>query len=154
MKHARGYTWATVFGVAGTLHFARPKPFDRLVPESLPGSQRFYTHASGVAELALAAVIAGCTALDAAQTRSAGAAELAGERRQGADGGVPPTSTAASLLQDWVAPATAGFLLAVWPGNMKMAWDWRRKAWGKRSVAFARVPLQVPMVLSAAKLGR
>ena len=154
MKHARGAVWATVFGVAGVLHFAQPKPFDGLVPEGLPGSPRFYTYASGVAELALSAVIAGCTAVDAAQTKSEGAAELAGERRQGADGGDPPTSIAASLLQDWVAPATAGFLLAVWPGNIKMAWDWRRKPWGKRSVAFARVPLQVPMVLSAAKLGR
>ena len=154
MKHARGAVWATVFGVAGVLHFAQPKPFDGLVPEGLPGSPRFYTNASGVAELVLSAVIAGCTAVDAVQTRSAGSAELAGELRRDASGGVPPTSTAASLLQDWVAPATAGFLLAVWPGNMKMAWDWRRRPLKQRAIAFARVPLQVPMVLSAAKLGR
>jgi uncharacterized membrane protein len=35
----------------GTLHFVAPKPFDAIVPAELPGSQRFYTHVSGVAEL-------------------------------------------------------------------------------------------------------
>ncbi|OBK74356.1 hypothetical protein [Mycobacterium sp. 1274761.0] len=35
----------------GVLHFAAPKPFDSIVPVELPGSPRFYTHASGVAEM-------------------------------------------------------------------------------------------------------
>jgi uncharacterized membrane protein len=35
----------------GVLHFAAPKPFDSIVPAELPGGARFYTHASGVAEM-------------------------------------------------------------------------------------------------------
>src|SRR5690242_3037660 len=35
----------------GTLHFVAPKPFDGIIPAELPGSARFYTYASGVAEL-------------------------------------------------------------------------------------------------------
>jgi uncharacterized membrane protein len=41
----------------GVLHFAAPKPFDTIVPAELPGSPRFYTHASGVAELAAGALL-------------------------------------------------------------------------------------------------
>lgn len=35
----------------GLLHFAAPKPFDSIVPAELPGDARYYTHASGVAEM-------------------------------------------------------------------------------------------------------
>jgi hypothetical protein len=35
----------------GTAHFVAPKPFDDIVPAELPGSARFYTYASGAAEL-------------------------------------------------------------------------------------------------------
>ena len=35
----------------GALHFVAPKPFDTIVPAELPGSQRSYTLASGVAEV-------------------------------------------------------------------------------------------------------
>lgn len=41
----------------GVLHFAVPKPFDSIIPEELPGSARFYTHASGVAELGAGALL-------------------------------------------------------------------------------------------------
>ena len=41
----------------GTLHFLAPKPFDSIIPEELPGSARFYTHASGVAELGTGALL-------------------------------------------------------------------------------------------------
>lgn len=34
-----------------------PKPYDTIVPAELPGSQRFYTYASGVAELASGALL-------------------------------------------------------------------------------------------------
>lgn len=47
---------AMLFGV-GTLHFVAPKPFDDIVPAELPGSARFYTYASGVAELAVGALL-------------------------------------------------------------------------------------------------
>jgi uncharacterized membrane protein len=36
----------------GALHFVAPKPFDTIVPAELPGTPRFYTYASGVAEVA------------------------------------------------------------------------------------------------------
>lgn len=41
----------------GLLHFVAPKPFDTIVPAELPGSARFYTHASGVAEAAVGALL-------------------------------------------------------------------------------------------------
>lgn len=41
----------------GVLHFVAPKPFDDIVPVKLPGSQRFYTYASGVAELGTGALL-------------------------------------------------------------------------------------------------
>ena len=42
----------------GVLHFAVPRPFDRIVPGGLPGSPRTWTYLSGVAELAVAAAVA------------------------------------------------------------------------------------------------
>jgi uncharacterized membrane protein len=40
------------------LHFVSPKPFDSIVPRSLPGSARTWTYLSGAAELAVAAAVA------------------------------------------------------------------------------------------------
>jgi uncharacterized membrane protein len=42
---------------SGVAHFLIPKPYDTIVPAELPGSQRFYTYASGVAELASGALL-------------------------------------------------------------------------------------------------
>lgn len=47
-----------LFAGAGVLHFAKPEPFDGIVPDALPGSARTYTYVSGVAELAAAALLA------------------------------------------------------------------------------------------------
>lgn len=47
-----------LFGVAGVLHFRRPEHFDRIVPRALPGDARTYTVSSGVAELAVAGLLA------------------------------------------------------------------------------------------------
>jgi uncharacterized membrane protein len=41
----------------GVLHFAVPKPFERIVPHLL-GNQRFWVYASGVAELACGGLLA------------------------------------------------------------------------------------------------
>ncbi len=49
---------SALLATSGTLHFAKPKPFDALVPSALPGTARFWTHASGVAELGLACLLA------------------------------------------------------------------------------------------------
>lgn len=47
---------AMLLGV-GTLHFVAPKPFDTIVPAELPGNARFYTYASGVAEVCVGAAL-------------------------------------------------------------------------------------------------
>jgi uncharacterized membrane protein len=41
----------------GIGHFAAPKPFDTIVPAELPGSPRFYTLASGVAEVGVGGLL-------------------------------------------------------------------------------------------------
>lgn len=41
----------------GVVHFVAPKPFDDIVPAELPGDARFYTYASGVAELGTGALL-------------------------------------------------------------------------------------------------
>jgi uncharacterized membrane protein len=53
----RAYRMAGLLGVMGVLHFVAPKPFDTIVPTELPGTPRFYTYASGVAELGTAALL-------------------------------------------------------------------------------------------------
>lgn len=60
------------------------------------------------------------------------------------------------------APRTRGaggllaalLFVAVFPANLKMAWDWRKQSPGRRAVAYARVPLQVPLVLWALRVAR
>ena len=59
---SRGRRTAGLLGVllggAGTLHMIRPEPFDAIVPTALLGPARGYTCASGVAELAVAGLLA------------------------------------------------------------------------------------------------
>jgi uncharacterized membrane protein len=61
---ARMGAWLVGMGV---LHFVAPKPFDTIIPEELPGTPRFYTLASGVAEVGVGALLL------APQTRRVGA---------------------------------------------------------------------------------
>lgn len=103
---------------AGVLHFVRPKPFDSLIPEQLPGSARAWTYGSGVAELATAALIA------VPKTRRLG-------------------GRVASLL-----------FVGVFPGNVKMAWDWRNRSWQWQSVSIARLPLQADLIRRAESVRR
>jgi uncharacterized membrane protein len=49
---------AALLGASGVLHFARPRPYDAIVPRSLPGTPRTWTYVSGAAELAVAAAVA------------------------------------------------------------------------------------------------
>lgn len=49
---------AGLLAVAGVLHFVAPEGFDSIVPHILPGSGRFWTSVSGVAELCLAVGVA------------------------------------------------------------------------------------------------
>ncbi|MFC4910335.1 MauE/DoxX family redox-associated membrane protein [Actinomadura gamaensis] len=52
---------------AGTMHLLAPRPFDAIVPRSLPGPARAWTYASGVAEIACGVAVA------VPRTRRAGA---------------------------------------------------------------------------------
>jgi len=52
------FALAGLLATAGVTHFATPRQYDAIVPRSLPGSPRFWTYASGAAELATAAAIA------------------------------------------------------------------------------------------------
>ncbi|MBM7439402.1 DoxX family protein [Streptomyces sp. HB132] len=45
---------AGLLATAGVAHFVAPKPFDALVPRSLPGGPRAWTRASAAVELTLA----------------------------------------------------------------------------------------------------
>src|SRR5882757_2230702 len=55
MKGSKSTTGlAALFAVSGVLHFARPEPFERIVPHQLPAKKKL-VYASGAAELACAA---------------------------------------------------------------------------------------------------
>ena len=101
---------AATLTTTGVLHLVAPAPFDRIVPRSLPGTPRFWTLASGIAELGVAAAVA------APRTRRLGAA------------------------------AAAVLFVAVFPANVKMARDWSDRPLPVRAVAWARLPLQLPLI--------
>lgn len=50
------------------------------------------------------------------------------------------------------ATAAVGLFLAVFPANVQMAWDWRRRPWAHRTVALGRLPLQYPMITHALRV--
>ena len=52
------------------------------------------------------------------------------------------------------ALASAGLFAAVFPANVKMAIDWRTRPAPLRTVAYARLPLQIPLFLWALKVAR
>ncbi|MGO9511394.1 MAG: hypothetical protein ACLPXZ_30180 [Mycobacterium sp.] len=108
---------AMLLGV-GTVHFLAPKPFDDIIPAELPGSPRFYTYASGVAELAVGAGLL-----------------------------VPRT-------RRFAASSAALLFIAVFPGNLNMVRLWWDKPWPMRIAALARLPLQIPMITAALRVGR
>jgi uncharacterized membrane protein len=120
-RTARTVRWATLAGgliTMGTLHGVVPSPFDALVPRWIPGPARFWTYASGVAELAVG------TAVAVPATRRLGAA------------------------------AAVGLFAAVYPANVQMAADWRRKPWPYQAAALGRLPLQYPMITHALRVRR
>lgn len=60
---------------------------------------------------------------------------------------VPATRRVGGLL-------AAGLLTAVFPANVKMAYDWRDRPAPLRNAALARLPLQAPLVLWALSVSR
>lgn len=102
----------------GVTHFAAPKPFDWIVPAELPGPPRFYTYASGAAELTIGGMLL-----------------------------VPRTRRLGAL-------SAAALFVAVLPANANMVRLWWDKPWPMKAAVIARLPLQIPMVLSALKVYR
>jgi len=102
----------------GVGHFAAPKPFDTIVPAELPGSARFYTLASGVAEIAVGGLLL------VPRTRRLGAG------------------------------AAVALFLAVFPANINLVRMWWNKPLPMKLGAMARLPFQVPMIVSALKIRR
>lgn len=52
------------------------------------------------------------------------------------------------------ALATAALFMAIFPANVQMAADWRARPLPLRAAAYARLPLQAPLVLWALKVAR
>ncbi|MEU7038541.1 hypothetical protein ABZ958_33410 [Streptomyces sp. NPDC046237] len=78
-----------------------------------------------------------------AWTKASGVAELA----LAAGLAIPATRRAS-------AHATALFFAAVFPANVKMAYDWRDRSTAAKTLAYAHLPLQVPLILWARKAAR
>jgi uncharacterized membrane protein len=76
-------------------------------------------------------------------TYLSGVAELA----VGAAVAVPRTRRLGGLL-------AAGLFIGVFPANIKMAVDWADRPLPQRALAYARLPLQLPLVLWALKVRR
>lgn len=52
------------------------------------------------------------------------------------------------------ALATAALMAAVFPANVKMARDWRRRPLPLRAAAYGRLPFQAPMIAWALRVAR
>ncbi len=53
------------------------------------------------------------------------------------------------------AIATTALFVAVFPANLYMAYDWSdRQWWPDRTIAYARLPLQIPLILWAWRVSR
>lgn len=102
-KAVRYWSMPAALGAMGVLHFAAPEPFDGLIPPELPGSRRAWTYGSGVAELAVAGLLA------APRTRALGGA-------------------AATALFIGVFPGNLHMLRA-W--RNKPVWPYQVLAWGR-----------------------
>lgn len=78
-----------------------------------------------------------------AWTRASGVAEIA----LAAAVALPATRRTGAL-------AAAGFFAAVFPANVKMAYDWRHRPAPLKAAAYARLPVQIPLVVWALKVSR
>jgi uncharacterized membrane protein len=50
--------------------------------------------------------------------------------------------------------AAAALFVAVWPGNLTMAWRARRASPARKAVAWGRLPLQLPLIAVAVRIAR
>jgi uncharacterized membrane protein len=94
----------------GSLHFAVPRPFDRLIPSAL-GEPRAWTYGSGLAELTSGALLARRTTarLGGYVTAATMAAVFPGNIKMALDAGAPasPASWMAWLRLPFQAPLIA-----------------------------------------------
>lgn len=115
------FALAALLAVGGVAHFVVPEPYSRMIPRALP-QPRMWVFASGVAELAVAALLV-------------------------------PARTARAAA--WSA---AALFVAIFPGNVQMALDGgipgETGALGSPAVAWARLPLQIPLIVWAVRLAR
>ncbi|MUH52248.1 MAG: hypothetical protein F2789_13670 [Actinobacteria bacterium] len=56
-RNVLAYVLGGFITIAGVMHFASPGFFDDIVPPWLPPSERFWTYASGVVELAVGTMV-------------------------------------------------------------------------------------------------
>lgn len=72
--------------------------------------------------------------------------------------GVAELAVAAALAaprtRRFGAGAAVVLFVLVFPGNLKMAWDYRHRAGAEQAAAYARLPLQVPLILWALRIRR
>jgi uncharacterized membrane protein len=121
VRRASPYVLAALLTATGIAHFAVPGSYVKTIPRQLPWPAGL-VYASGVAELACAALVA-----------------------------TPATRHRGGL-------ATAALFVAVFPANVQMALDGgiagSSGPLGSATVAWLRLPLQVPLVLWALAVAR
>lgn len=106
------------FTVSGVMHFVNPSFFDAIVPPWLWPSERFWTYASGVAELIVGPLMI------IRRTRRVGAL------------------------------AAVVVLIAVYPANLYMVWDWRDRSLSEQFVSWMRLPFQFVFIWLAWTVAR
>ena len=121
-----GMVLAATFLASGLMHFVKPETFESIIPKSLP-SHRTLVYVSGAAELLCAAGLL-----------------------------YPRTRRAAGI-------ASAALLVAVFPANVTMAGKAGQKLsddpadhkkQGLLAASVARLPMQLPMIRTALRIGR
>ena len=121
-----GMILAATFLASGVMHFVKPETFESIIPKSLP-SHRTLVYVSGAAELICAA------------------------------GLLYPRSRRAAGI------ASAALLVAVFPANVNMAGKAGKKLsddpadhkkQGLLAASVARLPMQLPMIRTALRIGR
>ena len=63
-------------------------------------------------------------------------------------------SAAPAGLESLPGRLAALLLVAVWPANFYMVWQWRDKPWYLQALAVARLPLQIPLIQAARRVSR
>lgn len=54
----------------------------------------------------------------------------------------------------WGGYALIALLIAVYPANLYMTWDWRNRSGGEQFISWARLPLQFVMIAVALRIAR